>query len=169
MREPTPPGPDHAPEHVADERTQLDRVLDEQRAEVAAILDGLTEAEARTRLVPSLTTPIGLVAHATFVEQVWFHVAFAGRSRRELCLPDDAEASFVVPPGRGLEDVRADFLRVCTEARAIAADRGLDDVARHNRRSPVSLRWVQLHLVREHARHCGHGDVLREQLLRDRV
>ncbi len=51
------------------------------------------------------------------------------------------------------------------DERAVTVGLGLDDLVAHNRRSPRSLRWVLAHLVRETARHAGHGDVLREQLL----
>ena len=35
-----------------------------------------------------------------------------------------------------------------------------------NRRGPLPLRWVYLHILRELAQHCGHADILREQTLR---
>ena len=50
------------------ERAVLEYQLEAQRTDIAALLDGLTEDEARAQLVPSLTTPLGLVKHATFVE-----------------------------------------------------------------------------------------------------
>jgi hypothetical protein len=28
----------------------------------------------------------------------------------------------------------------------------------------VSLRWIHVHIIREHARHAGHADILREQI-----
>ena len=42
----------------------------------------------------------------------------------------------------------------------------LDDVLRGNRRGPLPLRWVYLHMLRELAQHCGHADILREQVTR---
>ncbi len=54
---------------VAGERATLEPMLDVQREEVARLLSGLDETGARERLVPSLTTPLGLVKHATFVER----------------------------------------------------------------------------------------------------
>ncbi|MFI7521169.1 mycothiol transferase [Micromonospora globbae] len=42
---------------------------------------------------------------------------------------------------------------------------GLDDILRGHRRGPLPLRWVYLHVLRELAQHCGHADILREQLL----
>ena len=50
-------------------------------------------------------------------------------------------------------------------ADALVADLGLDDEVRHNRRGPLKLRWVYLHLLQELARHAGHGDILRELVL----
>ena len=35
----------------------------------------------------------------------------------------------------------------------------------HNHRGPLSLRWIYLHMIEELARHCWHGDILREQIL----
>ncbi len=34
-----------------------------------------------------------------------------------------------------------------------------------NRRGALPLRWVYLHVLRELAQHCGHADILREQLV----
>ena len=45
------------------------------------------------------------------------------------------------------------------------ADLGLDDVITGNRRGPLPLRWVLLHVLRELAQHCGHAEILREQVL----
>ena len=49
---------------TASERDQLESFLHDGRVEVVALLDGLTEEQARRRLVPSLTTLLGLVKHA---------------------------------------------------------------------------------------------------------
>jgi Protein of unknown function (DUF664) len=50
-------------------------LLDEYRALLYDALDGLAEEEARLRLVPSMTTLLGLVKHVTYVEGVWFDQA----------------------------------------------------------------------------------------------
>lgn len=65
-------------------RAQLAVFLDEHRAALNDCLDGLTEEQARRSLVPSRTTLLGLVKHATFVERVWFDEAVTCRSRAEL-------------------------------------------------------------------------------------
>jgi hypothetical protein len=153
------------PTLIASERTQLEQFLDAQRADLVETLRGLTDEQARTRLVPSLTTPLALVKHAGFAEQVWFHVALAGRTRAELGLPRDIDDSFVVADTETPESVIADYERICAEAREIAAGHELDDLAQHNRRGPLTLRWIYLHMIEELARHAGHGDILREQVL----
>ena len=148
---------------VAGERDLLEAMLDAQRAEVAALLDGLDEAAARARLVPSLTTLLGLVKHATFVETVWFHSRVAGVPRSELGLPQTVDESFALGADDTIATVREAFLAACEHSRAVAAGHDLDEqFAWHS--GPVTLRFVYAHLIAELARHAGHGDILREQL-----
>lgn len=153
---------------LAGERAQLDAFLRGARGEVLALLDGLTEEQARRRLVPSLTTVLGLVKHAAFVERVWIAVALEGRSRSEVGIPETVDESFVLEEDDTIASVAADYRAACLASEEVAARHGLDHVAEHNRRGPVSLRWIGLHLLRELNRHAGHGDVLREQLLAER-
>jgi len=63
---------------------QFESFLDDHRQALYDRLDDLSEEEARLRLVPSKTTLLGLVKHATFVELVWFNEAITGRSRVEI-------------------------------------------------------------------------------------
>jgi hypothetical protein len=153
------------PTLIADERTQVEQFLDTNRDELVEAVEGLTEEQARRRLVPSLTTPLGLLKHATWVEQVWFHVGLAGRTREELGLADENDPSWEVLEDDTIASVVADYRRVCAEARAIAAPYALDDLVQHNRRGPLTLRWLHLHMIEEVARHAGHADILREQIL----
>jgi uncharacterized damage-inducible protein DinB len=150
---------------LAGEREQLEAFLRDARAEVLGLLDGLTEEQARRRLVPSLTTVLGIVKHAAFVERVWLAVALEGRTRAEVGIPETVDESFVLTDDDTLASVSADYRAAWQEAEQIEARHELDDVARHNRRGPLSVRWIGLHLLRELNRHAGHGDVLREQLL----
>jgi len=147
------------------ERAQTESFLHDGRVEIVALLDGLTDEQARRRLVPSLTTLLGLVKHAAFVERVWFDVALAGRSRTEVGLPDTVDESFELVDDDSVESVIRLYREAWSDALLIAADHALDDLALHNRRGPVSLRWIYLHMIRELGRHAGHGDILREQVL----
>ena len=139
--------------------------LEAQRADLAALLDGLTEEEARARLVPSLTTPLGLVKHVTFVEQVWFHHRVAGVSREQIGIAETVDESFTLTPEDTVVEVRQRYLDACARSRQIAVEHDLDDVFDW-RGSPVNLRFVYVHLLSELARHAGHGDILVEQLRR---
>jgi len=148
---------------VAGERLVLETMLDRQRGEVAALLDDLTEAEARARLVPSLTTVLGLVRHATFVEQVWFHSRVAGVPRAEVGVPDTVDESFVLADDDTVASVRAAHAAACERSRVVAAEHDLDEELPWHH-GPVSLRYVYNHMIAELARHARHGDILVEQL-----
>lgn len=146
-------------------RAQFDAFIDEHRDALAACLDGLTEEQARRRLVPSRTTLLGLVKHVTVVEKVWFDEAVTGRSRAEIGIPDTPDESFVLDDGDTIASVLQVYRETCDASRRATADLGLDDLLTGNRRGPLPLRWVFLHVLRELAQHCGHADILREQLL----
>ncbi|MBD8869313.1 DinB family protein [Nocardioides donggukensis] len=149
---------------LADERALLEGMVDRQRNEIVGLLEGLSEDEARARLVPSRTTPLGLVKHATFVERVWFHHRVAGVPRADLALPDDVDDSFLLGDEDTVETVRASYVDACARSRAIASGRDLNETYRWHS-GDVSLRFVLTHLVQELARHAGHGDILVEQLV----
>jgi hypothetical protein len=150
---------------IGSERAQLLAFVHDNRTEIARLLDGLTEEQARAGLVPSATTLLGLVKHCAFVERVWFHVSLAGRSREEVGIPEDADESWVLRDDDTVASVVADYRAAWAEADEIAAPYDLDDLAVHNRRGPLTLRWIYVHMVEELARHAGHGDILREQVL----
>jgi hypothetical protein len=146
-------------------RTQLDAFLDEHRAALAACLDGLTEDEARRSLVPSRTTLLGLVKHATFVEKVWFDEAVTCRSRAEIGIPATPDESFILTDDDTIESIRAAHESACEGSRRAIAPLALDDLVHGNRRGALPVRWVYFHVLRELAQHCGHADILREQIL----
>jgi ketopantoate reductase len=150
---------------IGSERAQLLAFVHDNRTEVAALLDGLSEAQARAGLVPSATTLLGIVKHCAFVERVWFHVSLAGRSRAEIGIPEAADDSWLLTDDDTIASVVADYRAAWAEADEIAAPYDLDDLAVHNRRGPLTLRWIYVHMVEELARHAGHGDILREQVL----
>lgn len=152
--------------HVAAERELLETMLDVQREAVAGLLSGLDDDAARARLVPSLTTPLGLVKHATFVERVWFASRVAGVPRAVVGLPDTVDESFVLEPEDTVASVRAAYAAACDHSRRVAAEHDLDEQFPWHQ-GPVSLRFVYLHMIAELARHAGHGDILVEQLSAD--
>ncbi|WP_455410103.1 DinB family protein [Streptomyces hiroshimensis] len=148
---------------VGPERQLLEYMLDHARAELIDTVRGLSETEARRRLVPSVTTSIGLVKHAAFAERNWFQRVLAGLPDSECDGAMVGEASFVVRDDESVADVVAEFERASNRARAIAADIDLDAIRQHPVFGTVSLRWIYLLMIQEFARHAGHSDILREQ------
>jgi hypothetical protein len=145
-------------------RAQLEVFLDEHRYAINSCLDGLSEEQARRPMVASQTTLLGLVKHATFVEKVWFDEAITCRSRAEIGIPGTPGESFVLTPDDTIAAIQEAHLAACEAARRAASSLSLDDTVHGNRRGPIPLRWVYLHMLRELAQHCGHADILREQV-----
>jgi hypothetical protein len=162
-----PSDPTTFAEDVIDQpaRVQFEVFLDEHRAELNGCLAGLTEEQARRSLVRSRTTLLGLVKHVTFVEKVWFDEAVTCRSRAEIGIPKTPDESFILHDGDTIATVRQAHLEACEASRRATSSLGLDDLLNGNRRGPLPLRWVYLHVLRELAQHCGHADILREQVL----
>ncbi|WP_243737825.1 DUF664 domain-containing protein [Blastococcus xanthinilyticus] len=116
-------------------------------------------------MVPSRTTLLGLVKHAAFVEQVWFDEAVICRPRAEIGIPATPDESFVLIDEDTVDSVRAAHEAASAASREATAALDLDDLVHGNRRGPLPLRWVYLHVLRELAQHAGHADILREQVL----
>jgi Protein of unknown function (DUF664) len=146
-------------------RAQFEAFLDEHRSDLSRCLDGLTEEQARRSLVPSRTTLLGLVKHATFVEKVWFDEGVTCRPRAEIGIPATPDESFILHDDDTIATVQQAHQEACESSRRTTSSLGLDDMILGNRRGPLPLRWVYLHMLRELAQHCGHADILREQLL----
>ncbi|WP_411128820.1 DinB family protein [Streptomyces sp. x-19] len=147
-----------------DERTQLDAFIEEYRSAIELTLDCLTEEQARRQLVPSATTLLGLLKHVTWMQRVWFEECVGGTSRRELGLAPSPDASFQLSDDDTVASVTAAHRQACATARTTIADLPLDAVVTGHRTGPRTLRWVYLQVLRELAHHCGHADILREQV-----
>ena len=153
---------------VADERTTLEAFLNYLRQAVRAKLHGLSEEEARRRLVPSGTTVAGLIKHLCRVEMSWFQHRLAQIALQDLPAlhrwSEDPESDFRVSPDETVELIIARYDEQCATSRKVAARFELDDVVPHPALGEVSMRWIFVHMIEETARHAGHADILREQL-----
>ena len=150
---------DHdVPAVVAGERDSLLAFLGYLRAAVDRKLDGLSEEDARRRLLPSGTTLLGLVKHLTVVEVYWSERRLAGSDVRA-----DGDG-FDLADGDTLSSVRAAYAAACRRTdELVAACDDLDQPLARGRHG-LTARWMLTHLVEETARHAGHADVLRELL-----
>ncbi|MEP6649764.1 MAG: DUF664 domain-containing protein [Lapillicoccus sp.] len=124
---------------------------------------GLTEEQARMRLVPSKTTLLGLLKHVTYVEGVWFDQAFTGRTYAEIGIADTPDTSFTVTASDSIESVRATYADRVKGSRRALSDVALRDTV--TGRGGHTVWALSLQVLRELAQHAGHADILREQIL----
>lgn len=147
------------------EREIVETMLDRNREALIETARGLSEADARRRLVASLTTPISLIKHAAAAERIWFQRFWAGLEESECDgYSRRDEGTFTVTDDETLAEVIAEFERASQRSREIAARFDLDDTKENPREGTVSMRWTLLAMIEEFARHAGHGDILREQI-----
>jgi hypothetical protein len=150
---------------IGTERRLLESMLDRNRAELIDTVRGLSEQDARRRLVASTTTPIGLLKHAAVVERIWFQQVLGGLSESECDgATSPGAAGFVVEDNETVADVIGEFERASRRSRALTTEFDLDVIRTHPRVGEVSLRFIYLLAIEDFARHAGHGDILREQI-----
>ncbi|MCG3754244.1 DinB family protein [Amycolatopsis sp. Poz14] len=147
------------------ERALLENTLDRNREALVETLRGLSETDARRRLVASLSTPISVVKHAAAAERIWFQRFWAGLAESECDGYSKRDVgTFTVTDDETVADVIAEYERASQRSREIAARFELDDTKEFPGEGTVSMRWTLLAMIQEFARHAGHGDILREQI-----
>jgi uncharacterized damage-inducible protein DinB len=161
------------PPAAADETTTLLAFLDYFRDTLRRQTDGLDAEQLATRLPPSTLTLGALLKHLAHVERYWATYVFAGEAMTEPWASADWDADPDWEMTSAADDPPEELRRLF-DAEVAAADAvyrrvldevGLDALAvRVRHRKHFSLRWILVHLVEEYARHCGHGDLIRESI-----
>ncbi|MGK9146155.1 DinB family protein [Plantibacter flavus] len=146
------------------ERETIEGFLDFQRASIVWKARGLSDELAAKPLLASITTVSGIIRHLADVERSWFRTDMDG----EVDVParwteEDPDGEWRVSAADSLDGIIADYEAACQESRDVAARYDLDDVCRGNGQR-FTLRWIELHMTEETARHLGHIDILRELL-----
>lgn len=150
---------------TGNEREVLENTLDLNRSELVRAVDGLSDAQARERWVPSLSTPISLIKHCAAAERIWFQRTLAGLRINECDgYASGGDGSFRVTDDETLADVITEYAAACRRSREIAAQYQLDHVVEHHIVGTVSLRFIYIGMIAEVARHAGHADILAEQI-----
>ena len=158
------------PENTHDSTDELlVAYLDFFRASVLRKLEGLTDRQLRTSLLPSGWSPLEMLHHLTHVERRWMQWGFLGQ-KIELPWGDWAATGprrWAVPDGRSFDDLRADYINTCNTSREIAAAWSTSTPGANSERfrdpsNPPNLGWILFHLLQEYARHVGQLDVVRE-------
>ena len=138
--------PDRREQAELDERSTLESFLDDYRDIVVRKVSGLSEADARRRLVPSATTVAGLVKHLRWAEYGWFDQFLQGRSddnRRA----HERSWEFEFLAAESLPTLITEYQAQFAESRRIAARYPLDHVVPHRRIGRVSVRWIYVHML----------------------
>src|SRR5258707_12009861 len=133
------------PPEVAGERKALQGWLDYHRATLLFKCQGLTPEQLVTASVPpSNLSLLGLVRHMAEVERSWFRTRFAGEQTGTIWSTDEQPDAEIenVDSATAAQDY-ATFLREVDLARAVVAERDLDDTY-HNIffDAPMDLRWI---------------------------
>ena len=156
---PTPEPSDDEPD-----RQELRDVLDEQRRAVADALDGLTGAEIRSTPLASAMSVGGIVQHLGYIERWWFTRVFAGDDVEFPWNRAEPDAAFRLSDELTVDQLRTFFVGECKRSDVVIDAAELGDLAARPK-YPVTLRWIVLHMIEETARHLGHLDLLRDEVL----
>ena len=141
------------------ERAALLHFLAANRSAALAIVDGMSEADARRSIVPSGWTTLDLIIHLGGVERHWFLFTLAGDRTDTHAVPGEPAT---------LADAVALYRAECDRSDQILTDFALDDPITLQPDELVgevtTVRGVLLHVIEELARHAGHLDIARELL-----
>ncbi len=157
---------DEPPRSLEDPREILLQQLSYYRACLLAKLDGLSEGQLTTSIVPSGWSPLGLLKHLVFVERRWMQWGFEAEQVAEPWGDHDPESEgWLVTPEDSVADLTAQLAPIAARTEAVAGQAELTQRARLGGRfssDPPTLGWILAHLLQEYARHVGHLDVVRE-------
>lgn len=150
---------------TAPERSLLQGYLDFYRTTLLFKCAGLTASQLAERpSPPSNLSLLGLIRHLTKVERIWFRIHFAA---------DPAEPVFPLELGKDADFELIDASTAEAEYNGLIEEWKLSDeaAAGHSlderftfKDTESTLRMIYIHLIGEYARHCGHADLVREQL-----
>lgn len=140
----------------------LQSFIDLNRRTVLWKLDGLTDEQAKRKVVGSPTTLLGIVNHLAHVERYWVQGVLDDRAVELPWVSGDTDADWILADHETIGSVVAFFdEEVELSDQIIAGQTDLDRVIDAGGRM-TSVRWVLLHLIEEIGRHAGHADILRE-------
>ena len=154
------------PTEPADSRTEVFlRYLDYFRSVLRDKLDGLSDEQRRSSVLPSGWTPIELLRHLTYVERRWLVWGFEGRAVDDPW-GDSKDGHWYVGTDEPFAALLASFRDQAATSRSVIQAHDLSDIGQPGDRwegaDPPTLERILFHLVQEYARHVGHLDIVRE-------
>ncbi len=152
---------------TVDTKTLFLDYLDYYRSAIAAKLDGLTEDQLRSSLLPSGWTPLQLLKHLVYMEGRWLRWGVSAEPMPDPWGDNDEQGHWYVDPTEALEELLArlheggEHTRRIIESLSLEARSELGGRFRSVEEAPPVV-WVLFHVLQEYARHTGHLDIVRE-------
>ena len=148
-----------------DERALLLTMLRYTQQTAVAKVSGLSEELARATPLP--TSPrmslSNVLNHLRWVERSWVNTRLFGGDDDGPWTRENPDAEFDEGSALPLQEVIRLYEEEAARTRAVFAEHDLDALmAKATDKSPLTARWILLHLIEETARHNGHLDILRE-------
>ena len=138
--------------------------LNDQRALMLWKIEGITKEQGMQSVVPSNTSLLGLIKHLAYVEKWWF-LECIGRQKPEYpWTEEDLDADFRIEDDETVDSIRELYAAAVADSNAVIEAAESLDITGESQLGPRSLRWVIVHMIEETARHCGHADIIREQI-----
>jgi hypothetical protein len=157
---------DEPPRSLEDPREILLQQLSYYRATLLAKLDGLSDDQLTTSILPSGWSPLGLLKHLVFVERRWMQWGFEAEQVPEPWGDHDPHSEGWLLGTEDTRHVLTEWLdAIAARTEAVASKAELTERARLGGRfssDPPTLDWILVHLLQEYAWHVGHLDVVRE-------
>ena len=159
---------------LPDQKAVLLRYLRASREALLWKLDGLGERDLRLPRTPTGTNLLGIVKHMANVEVGYFGDTFGrawptpGERVADAAFETDPQADWYATEGETAAGIIDFYRRVWTFADATIEELPLEATGRvpwwPEDRAVVTLGQVVVHVLTDLARHCGHADILREQV-----
>jgi uncharacterized damage-inducible protein DinB len=157
---------DEPPRSLEDPREILLQQLSFYRATLLSKLDGLSEDQLTTSILPSGWSPLGLLKHLVFVERRWMQWGFEAEQVPDPWGDHDPRSEgWLLQPDDSLYVLTERLGQIAIRTEAVVSQAELTERARLGGRfstDPPTLGWILAHLLQEYARHVGHLDVVRE-------
>ncbi|MFF9590288.1 DinB family protein [Streptomyces sp. NPDC014646] len=161
----------HVPaEAFGDERGALLSFVEAQRGAVRRSLIGLTAQQAASRPSASELSLGGLLKHVAETELNWLRMAQQRPSETSRNQETWADSFRLLGDEtvEGLldfwDDIAVQVEKFIRSVPSLDDTFPLPEAPWFPKDGRVSMRWLLVHLVEEHARHAGHADIIRESL-----
>ena len=147
-----------------DERSLLLTMLRYTQQTAVEKVSGVSEELARATPLP--TSPrmalANVLNHLRWVEWSWIHVDILDEPDQGPWTDENPDAEFDQGSELPIDEVIRLYEEEAAATREFFAAADLDALTARERKVPVTVRWVLLHLIEETARHNGHLDIMRE-------